>query len=333
MPLIALRETLIGEFNEWELGADGEMKIAQKRLNLEDGYKYRVKNVQVFDEKGGIIAADPSDTVPAVTQQTYVTPWPVILTNNPFGLTPTQRGVFLQSGPFAGDNSVLFKQLEINENLNDGPQMQGSVFDEQFPNPGLELLNAQRWYTPHLYLTVIQAWGGAGIVNTVAKSFYIELEKTKCSRLERSIGQYKEFLEAQARLQTLTANFIEPSTSAAGRSFPSWKFGGIRPEFMLNARNTLRYFNKSASRDYQNMITQSAFRNRFRYARTMVAYDAPFGKDFFAGDDDYPDWIAISSVAGVSSGPIRAYPPPTKFTGNGNTVMYDAAGNPASIVT
>jgi len=61
----------------------------------------------------------------------------------------------------------------------------------------------------------------------------------------------------------------------------------------------------------------------------MVDYDAAFG-DTSTG---IPDWITLMDVSGVTSGPIRPYPPPCKYTGNGNTVMYDADGLPASIVT
>lgn len=334
MPLLAMREVLTGEFNDWTAEADGEVKLCQKRINLEDGYKYRVKNIQLFDDKGGVIAADGSDTVPALMQLTYVTPFPIVLTNETIGVNLTQRGVFLQSGPFAGDNNVVYKSLTLNTNDELAPtQLNNQVLNQEFPFRGLEQLNAQRWYTPHLYLTCMQAWGGEGVDNEISLSFYIELEKTKCSRLERSIGQYKEMLESQARLITETANFVNPTSSAAGRSFPSWKYGGIRSEFMLNSTNILRYFNKVASRDYQKMMTQNAFITRFKSSSKMVSYDEPFGDGSGGSGNKYPDWISVENVAGVTSGPIRPFPPPHKLTGNGNTVMYDKDGIPASIVT
>jgi|TARA_R100000084_G_C4653231_1_gene151206 hypothetical protein len=332
MALIAIREVLTGEFNEWTAETSGETKMCQKRIELEPGYKYRVKNVQVFDDKGGCIGANQEIDPLAISQLTYVTPYPIVLVNEPYGLTTGQRVVFTQSGPFAADNTVLYKQIEINQNGNLSPHQSMLAIEQQFPRPELEQLNSQRWYTPHMYLTVIQTWSGEGVNNSISKSFYIELEKTKCSRLEASIGQYKEMLEAQARLQTLTANFIDPVGSAAGRSFPTWKYGGIRSELMLNSLNVLRYFNNIASRDYQSMMSQGAFRQRFKFSIKMVGYDQPFGSDL-GGTNTYPDWINLINVSGVSSGPIRSFPPPMKFTGNGNTVMYDAAGNPASVVT
>ena len=80
------------------------------------------------------------------------------------------------------------------------------------------------------------------------------------------------------------------------------------------------------------MIGQSAYEQRFRWASTMVEFDKPFGYDPSSGNA-YPDWLAVDNVAGITSGPIRPFPPPSKFTGNGNTVMYDNDGNPASTVT
>ena len=62
----------------------------------------------------------------------------------------------------------------------------------------------------------------------------------------------------------------------------------------------------------------------------MTPFDEPQGT---GTPFDIPNWITIMNVAGVTSGPIRSYPPPTKYTGNGNTVMYDTNGIPASIVT
>ena len=138
MPIMAIREVLAGEFNDWTAEADGEMKICQKRINLEDGYKYRVKNVQLFDDKGGVIAADGSDTVPTLLQMTYVTPFPIVLTNETVGVTQTQRDVFLQSGPFAADNNVLFKSVTLNTNdLLSPQQLTSQLINQEFPFRGL----------------------------------------------------------------------------------------------------------------------------------------------------------------------------------------------------
>ena len=339
MPLIEIREVLTGELNDVIPDTDPvqyqPLQVMQKRINLEHGYKYTVKNVQVFDDMGDVIAG-LADEPRGVAQLTYVTPYPITLNNETFGVNDVQTAAFTQSGPFAADNTVLYKGLEIGTNQGDTVYQNDKIIKNEFPNPELELLTPTTWYTPHLYLTLIQSWVGAADKNKIAKSFYLELKKTRCSTLERSMGQYKEMLEAQARLITLTANMITPVGSAAGRSFPSWLFGGIRSEIMINSVNILRYFNHLAARDYQKMMTQDAFRARFKQATTMTPFNLAEGKAATAagdGTDGMPNWVTIMNVAGVTSGPIRDYPPPVKYTGNGNTVMYDAQGLPASIVT
>jgi len=332
MPMIEIREVLVGELNDEIPGTDPveyqPLQMCQKRINLEHGYRYEVKNVQVFDDMGQMIMAE--DDPKSVSQLVYVTPYPIVLNNEQYGFNNETLLSFNQSGPFAADDTVLYKGLEIGFNVEPFTWESTRTTKTEFPNPNLELLRPNTWYTPHLYLTLIQQWAGVPKKNKIAKSFYLELKKTKCSNLERTIGQYKEMLEAQARLITLTANMITPVGSAAGRSFPSWLFGGIRAEIMINSVNVLRYFNHAASRDYQKMMSQDAFRARFKQATTMVGFDQPFGK---GNPENIPDWITIMNVAGVTSGPIRDYPPPVKYTGNGNTVMYDAQGLPASIVT
>jgi hypothetical protein len=330
MPVIDLREVLVGTFDDWDSESVGEYRIMQKKLNLEEGYRYQVKNVQVFDDNGQIVQRNEDDVNPWVGQLTYVTPYPIVLVNMPWGINELMTTTFSQMGPFAGDRTTLFKSVEISTSGNTNPVSNDQVIYDEFPNHNLELLTPSTWYTPHLYLTVIQVWGGVGRTNTINKSFYIEMKKTRAGVLERSMGVYKEMLEAQARIRTTTGNFINPVDSAAGRSFPSWLFGGIRSEIMINSTNVLRYYNKVASRDYQAMMGQDAFRERYKQAINMVPFDAAFG----TGEPfNIPEWITVSSVSGVSSGPIRDYPPPTKYTGSGNTVMYDKDGNPASVVT
>jgi hypothetical protein len=280
MPLIEIREVLTGEFNDTVPDSDPveylPLQMMQKRINLEHGFRYEVKNVQVFDDMGNVIAG-LDDEPRGVSQLTYVTPYPITLNNEAYGFNRVLLASNLNAGPFAGDNSVLYKELEISTNLGDITYQNDKVIRNQFPNPSLELLTPMIWYTPHLYLTLIQQWTGKADKNKVAKSFYIEMKKTKASSLERSMGQYKELLEAQCRLTTTTGNMISPVASAAGRSFPSWEFGGIRSEIMINSINVLRYFNHAASRDYQKMMTQSAFRVRYKQATNMTPYDEAEG--------------------------------------------------------
>ena len=344
MPIYAIRETLVGEMQFDIPGERGSYAMLQKKINLEPGFKYRVKNIQVFNENGRTPLNDAgAGDDPYFMQMDYITHFPIILTGQPFGYNLQTEGVFEQNGPYVGDDATIYKRLTItndegplNSNNNKNPPMQ------EFPRPELEDLSSQYLYSPHIYLTCIQTGSFTGAAQSastqVQMSYYIEVEKTKCSQLEAMLGTYVEHLNAQARLRTRTGNAIMPTVSQAGRTFPSWKFGGQLPSRMATADVIISYFNAVASRDYQNMNATASFQNVFNVSSTMSAYDEPFGS-FAAPPGPYlgqaPDWLSfgINNVAGLTSGPLRPYPPPHKFTGNGNIVMYDNNGLPASIVT
>lgn len=330
MPTHAIREVLTGNLEFDAEGLQGSKGMLQKRINLEDGYRYTVVNVQVFNDRAR--TPPPSTTGPSgesiFAEQVYVTPYPLTLTNNEYGTFTLADNTLTNSGPYMADESVIYKSITFSMDNTGSGLNSAEIFFQEFPNPALEQPTANTFYTPHIYLTCIQQSYEA-INRPITLSFYLEVEKVKCSALEASIGQYKELLEAQCRLLTDTANVIDPTSSAAGRSFPTWKFGGIRPEIMATSANVLKYYNKLADRAYQEMDPITGFVTRYKESTTMVSYDQPFG-DTATG---IPDWIQLMDVSGVTSGIIRPYPPPVKFTGSGNTVMYDAAGNPASVIT
>jgi hypothetical protein len=333
MPDLVIRETLQGTVSPQIEGARSSSLI-QKRINLPEGKKFRVKSIEIFDDNMYLEGTGALEFPLYVTRQTYVTPYPIVMNNSAWGFTTgMQDASFEGSGPAAGDNSVLCKRLDFaptNKNSDADPtNFKSLVPTRVFPSHPTAFNTGFEWYTNHCYLSAIYNWEANSQDQPVCISFHIHLEVLKTSGLENAIGCYKEKLEAQCRVLTSTLNFIDPAASAAGRSFPMWKYGGIRPEIMITSANVLRYYNKLASADYQEMDNIDAFRTRFKEATTMVGYDDAFG-DTTTG---IPDWIVLMDVAGVTSGTIRPYPPPVKFSGNGNTVMYDADGVPASIVT
>lgn len=335
MPTTHIREVLVGE-GIYDVPGSNSYAILEKRINLPEGKAYRIKNVQMFDDLGGLtVSSSPGGPTldQAHGRQVYVTPYPITLTNNRWGTTDLmQNNILEQSGPFAGDSSVLYKhqiQSVATSTSEDPLNLPKYETVQEFPNPAAHYENMYTWYTNHVYLTCILFSNNAPNNDKIALSFYLELETKNVSSLTSSIGCYKELLEAQCRLLTDTANTIDPTSSAAGRSFPMWKFGGVRPEIMVTSADALRYFNRSATAAYQGMDSIANYRTRYKDAVSMVDYDAAFGDTTL----NLPDWITIMDVSGITSGIIRPYPPPVKFSGNGNTVMYDADGVPASIVT
>ena len=334
MPTTHIREVLTGE-GHYDSPGNNSYAILEKRINLPEGKAYRIKNVQMFDDLGGLtVSSSPGG--PSLDQvhgrQVFVTPYPITLTDNRWGTVDAIQNTILEkSGPFAGDASVLYKHLiqSVASSADQNPISPLLETVQEFPNPAGHYENMYTWYTNHVYLTCILFSNNAPSTDKVALSFYLEMETKNVSALTSSMGCYKELLEAQCRLLTDTANTIDPTSSAAGRSFPMWKYGGVRPEIMVTSADALRYFNRSATAAYQGMDSVANYRTRYKDAVTMVDYDAAFGDTTL----NLPDWITIMEVSGITSGVIRPYPPPVKFTGNGNTVMYDAAGLPASIIT
>ena len=331
MPIMtAVREVLTGTITPDSEGLQGSPSLIQKKVNLEPGYRYTVKNVQVFNDRARTKPA--ATTGPSgeslFSQLVYATPYPITLNNESHGYSPTSNTFFDRSGPFAGDATVLYKSITCSTDSEAAGLNDNEVFFQEFPDPTVQTVTANAFYTPHIYLTCIHQSFEAQATQ-VTLSFYIEVIKTKCSVLEQTIGQYKELLEAQCRFLTDTANSISPTGTAAGRSFPTWKYGGIRPEIMVTSANALRYYNKLASRAYQDMDPITGFQTRFKESTKMVDFDKAFGDT----TTNIPDWISLMDVSGVTSGIIRPYPPPVKFSGNGNTVMYDKDGQPASVVT
>jgi len=336
MPEYNIREVLVGNITWAAAEEESGLKMVQKRINLPEGYRFQVEAIQAFNDQGGLTLPPntPAGVLPN-TMQFYVTPYPLVLSNESWGFYEGLRAFNPRSGPYAGDNSVLYKRLEWTgdqENSAEATTIGNQFQMTEFPNPMIATKNPFTWYTNHIYLTAVLgsiAGVGTDTVIDLGMSVYIKLNKVKCSALESSIGNYKEYLEAQTRTLTDTANSIDPLDTDAGRNFPLWKMGGIRPELMMSSANTLRYYNSAASNAYQGMEDVASFQTRFKEAVTMVDFDAAFGDEALG----LPDWLTIMDVAGVTSGPIRPYPPPVKFTGNGNTVMYDENGQPASVVT
>jgi hypothetical protein len=152
----------------------------------------------------------------------------------------------------------------------------------------------------------------------VKVSFYLELEAKKTNYVSLTMGRYQEFLGAQCRLLSEMGVVVNP-TRTHGNTFPAWKFGGIRPEYMVSASTALVYYNRQASNAAQDMLDTATLNIHFKEAITMAPFDAAFGGDF--GPVQFPDWLQIFNAAGVTSGPIRQYPPPLKFADNGNVLM------------
>ena len=222
MPELTVREVLTGiavpnvEGNE-------SVSMIQKRISMPEGKKFRIKSIQCFDDNGTIFTNERRAGGDQLTMRLiYVTPYPIVPSNEPWGSNTLQQSLTTVAsgsmGPYAGDNTVLYKRLDMNQNpAGDENWNIEQIVTEEFPNPQSAQDNDYTWYTPHVYLTCM-VWTKEGWAQDIKLSFSLKLEITNADSVQTAMGLYKENLEAQCRVLTDTANSIDPIVGAAGRS-------------------------------------------------------------------------------------------------------------------
>lgn len=306
MPIYELKESLVGEV---QLGPSGEGYIT-KRINIPEGMRNQILTIDVINDMGGAWGNTTPAPSPAATQF-FITPQPPQITDETWGLNGKE---FNNSGPLASDSTVLYKETSIAANGEPQDRAYDTLY-QQFPNDAVGARPTQTWYTPTLYLTMM-IWNAQETDVPVKYSVYIKTKQTKCSKVESTMGRYKEFLDAQCRLLTSTGVMIA-ANNLVGQTFPMWQFGGIRSELMVSSATAAQYFNRIASSDAEDMQTLASMQGRFGEATQMVAYDEAFGSSLIPT----PQWVRILDVAGVTSGIIRPQAPPLKFNSDGTTMM------------
>jgi len=301
-----IRDTIQGDII---LTAEG-VGYMTRCLNLKEGYRNEILSVDVTNDNAGINTAFG---IPEQAYQLFVSPYPIINTDENINLN--DGVIFTNAGPLAGDEQVLYKETCATYYSNESQQFPFQ-FKEQFPSAQLAATPTTKWYSPHVYITVLY-WGAPEQLVNTKFSLFMRVNQIKSSGTTVSMGQYKEFLDSQCRLLTDTAVVYDPA-DVAGYVFPMWRHGGIRPELMISGTTALRYYNRVASNANQEMTTRAALQTAYTDATTMVGFDSAFGDAAL----NLPEWITLMDVGGITAGAIRQYPPPLKFADNGNTLMF-----------
>jgi hypothetical protein len=284
-----------------------------KRINLPEQSRFDMLSVDVFNDNGLLPFKDATATEDAAAYQLYVSPYPMALMSSTWGYGAT-NGTFQRSGQPAAEHTVLYKEIGITQNTDAFPTISSdNISITKFPNDAVSSVETQQWFSPHVYVTIF-IWNAPESTVEVDFSLYMRINKVKASAVSSAMGRYSEFLDSQIKRRldlgvTLDVGDIE------GYYYPMWRYGGIRPERMITGALALRYYNKAASNESQNMSARGVYEANFKNATTMVRFDEPFGKA------NLPEWITMMDVAGITAGPIRQYPPPVKFFDNGNTMM------------
>ena len=130
MPVTYIKEILRGTFV-----ADGTTALLQKRINLKHGHRHELLGVEMFDDQGAMYLTNQGISTGLQGLEVLVTPFPVILTDNGWGIGAGQT--FTNMGAFAGDDNVLFKHLTIsNAHIDDETSNTGSNswIEQTFPD-------------------------------------------------------------------------------------------------------------------------------------------------------------------------------------------------------
>jgi hypothetical protein len=292
MPIKQIKETL--ELKAVTTDAQGNAFV-QKRINLMEGQSHRLLQTDLFVDAflNGAFAKLPVEVV--------ISPYPVIPTEMPI------NSVFPAAGryPSGGDDSVLFK-------ANGFATTDEGIEFEQFPSAQIASYQFTTFYSDHMYISFHLFGDPSTTYYDLALSFLFTVEDRKISILTSSMGKMAENHDAMCA-QLMSNGHMISKANLQGNVFPMWRFGGIRPEHTLSPTAAGSFFLQVPSVDEELMQTTAQIRSAVADARTMAAYDAPFGARF-------PDWVRMNLNEGLAAGAVRDQWPPIKHADNGNVL-------------
>ena len=299
MAITEIRETI--EIPKTILDANG-FGIVQKVINLKPNQLHNVFQMDIFQD-----AIPSTDDAPNMLIEWFVSPYPIIYSN--MNVTPA----YVNRGSMAGSDNVLFKAICEFE----APDKFFKI--EQFPNQSIGAQASFKFYTPRLYITGFIHAGPDVEVYNLAFSFYIASLATKAPLVPYGLGMIRERSVAQGINLMQQGRTIQPSRNV-GQVFPMWKYGGSRPERMLEGTGLRNFWLNYASEQSEAMLSTGTLRSFVGNARSMSAFDSAFGSDSVTLGP-VPDWLRFGLNRGLVSGPLRSQWPPRKMTDEGNVRM------------
>jgi len=315
MGIEEFRETL--EQSQVTVGLNEKIAIVQKKINLQSGKRHTLMAVDFMDDSF-ILPTDQAIR----GYEFFVSPYPIIYTEMRLAEVLENRG------PLASDDAVLFKQSAVFLGFNTG-----GVFVERLPNQFLGAMPTYNWYTPQLYLTLIlhkEQTGSAWTVDDLGMSVYLAVKSVNADAVEYGMGVIREYTNAQGRNLMSQGRQIPPSNNVQ-QSFPSWRWGGVRPAYMLaGSPGSNDFFVQAALNDTEIMISTQTLGTYMGQAAKMVRPDQPFGTRA-TSNGDIPDWLRVTlKNMGLWFGNLRADEVPRfRRHGNGNVQMFTDNGTVA----
>ena len=303
MPIHEIRESI--EMNKITTDSNG-FGIVQKVINLQDNMSHKMLQCDIFLDN-----PLPSYSGDAYVMEILVTPTPIIYTDMNINIGNTYT--FENRSPSASNENILFKQIITDDG-------RGVRTVDEFPNRFISARPTFTWYMPKLYLTVFFHSGSDPNIefNNTAITMYTAVESKSVSLITYGMGVIREDHIAQVAAVMANGRSIPPSRNV-GQTYPMWKYGGVRPEYMISGASLANFFSRTDSQEAQNTNTTTNLRAMAKAARQMVSNLEAFGS-LDTGIGDIPSWISMDLFKGVESGPIREQWPPIKHADNGNVL-------------
>jgi hypothetical protein len=287
MPIHEFRESIsIDDI----VNVDGlSYQLFEKRINLRSGMRHTVNFIDFYDDSQ--FAALTGDNEGYLF---YVSKYPI---------TPTElimAEIFQNAGPAASDPNVIFKASLIKTAAT------SPVITDEFPNQFLGSSPTFNFYSDHVYLTLILYAATTASFTDPQMSVYMAVESIDCNTVEYMMGYYSEYQTAQL-IQKLNQGTLQPLTPEGqmGYNFPMWLAGGVRPERMLKADALADWWHNLDGNFAEKTQTVTNLREFYDASKQMVNFDEAFGtEDPVKGG--IPDWIRLTALPSVVSGPVRA---------------------------
>jgi len=291
MPIIEMRES-IGSLDV-TLPKNQSVSIIQKRINLKEGTFQRnmLQMDLFFDDYPQLLGGASPIVFPGIIEF-FVTPTPIILTDETVRLTPN-------AGPLASNQLVLFKAI-----------LEGSQVT-RFPQDFLATNANFPFFHDQLFITMVfhREQALEEQFCRFAASFYMSYSEKKIPAYRAAMGVISErFASMLAKAQT-NGRTLQNVTDLAGSFIPSYNWGGIRPEYMVNGQTLTQFFLNLDSQASEQMQGTGTLRTFAAQARQMVSNPNAFGS-VGGSQGSIPDWFVQILPKGVEAGAVRPQFPP-----------------------
>lgn len=292
MPVIEMRESLGSTdiiFDEQDT-----VKVVQKRINLKSGPHQRnmLQMDLFFDDYPQTLGTDVPENFEGIIEF-FVTPTPIILMDETVRLTPN-------AGPLASNQLVLFKAILEGQSVTRFPQ------DFLATNANFPFFHDQLFVTMVFHRS--QASEGPVAVRFAA-SFYMSYKEKRVPAYRAAMGVISErFASMLAKAQT-NGRTLQNVTDLEGSFIPSYNWGGIRPEYMVDGQTLTQFFLNLDAQASEQMQGTGTLRTFAAQARQMVSNPDAFGSAGGAAGA-VPDWFVQILPKGVEAGAVRPQFPP-----------------------